>query len=480
MSGLPRPVDVLPHRPPFLFVDEVTRLEPGTSATGTWALSGEEWFFAGHFPGRPTLPGVLMCEAIAQVGAIAVLTTSASPASCRCSAASTAPGSAGKSCPATRCGWTSDCHGCRRGPAREAAGPSSGDPTVRSPAPATCSLLSLTSESLGHGDRAGRSCRRVRRDLLAVRLRTAAVRPPDETAHLGYAHEIANLDLPEITEPPEVPDSATQWRAERESGRDDRYRAVWVANHPPLHYVVTAPLIWFSDTTDRPDGGLMLMRLANIAFAAAGVVFTYLLGRDLSGGAPHRCGCCGDRRPRSPGERAVLRSDERRPRVRRGDGGRLGWCPVRRHAVRSVERGDLVVLGVAAAACAGARSATLLVAVVVVVWVVVARWATAPGTVGRRVAPASTVAAYGFVPAAVLFGWYYVRNDRLYGDLAGSEFLLDRFGRIPRGSMFDVLTWGHLWVDLYHMLMSPSPLFTIRAPLSTSRCCSPPWGWSSC
>jgi 3-hydroxyacyl-[acyl-carrier-protein] dehydratase len=74
MIALPRPVDVLPHRPPFLFVDEVTRLEPGTSATGTWALSGEEWFFAGHFPGRPTLPGVLMCEAIAQVGAIAVLT----------------------------------------------------------------------------------------------------------------------------------------------------------------------------------------------------------------------------------------------------------------------------------------------------------------------------------------------------------------------------------------------------------------------
>jgi len=73
VSELPRPVDVLPHRPPFLFVDEVTRLDPGTGAAGTWTLTGDEWFFPGHFPGRPTLPGVLMCEAIAQVGAIAVL-----------------------------------------------------------------------------------------------------------------------------------------------------------------------------------------------------------------------------------------------------------------------------------------------------------------------------------------------------------------------------------------------------------------------
>jgi 3-hydroxyacyl-[acyl-carrier-protein] dehydratase len=70
---LPDPADVLPHRPPFLFVTAVTAVEPGVSARGRWDLTGDEAFFAGHFPGRPTLPGVLMVESLAQLGGIAVL-----------------------------------------------------------------------------------------------------------------------------------------------------------------------------------------------------------------------------------------------------------------------------------------------------------------------------------------------------------------------------------------------------------------------
>ncbi len=71
--SLPRPEAVIPHRRPFLFLDEVTELVPGQRARGRWHLSGDAPFFSGHFPGRPTLPGVLMCEAIAQLGAVAVL-----------------------------------------------------------------------------------------------------------------------------------------------------------------------------------------------------------------------------------------------------------------------------------------------------------------------------------------------------------------------------------------------------------------------
>ncbi len=65
---------ILPHRYPFLLVDRVIELEPGTRAVGIKQVTANEPQFTGHFPGRPIMPGVLMVEALAQTAGIAVLT----------------------------------------------------------------------------------------------------------------------------------------------------------------------------------------------------------------------------------------------------------------------------------------------------------------------------------------------------------------------------------------------------------------------
>lgn len=66
-------IALLPHRPPFRFVDAVDEHEPGARVRARYRVTGDEPFLAGHFPGNPIFPGVLQLEALAQAGAIAVL-----------------------------------------------------------------------------------------------------------------------------------------------------------------------------------------------------------------------------------------------------------------------------------------------------------------------------------------------------------------------------------------------------------------------
>lgn len=73
MLGVKEIGEIIPHRHPFLLVDKIIELEPGKRAVGKKCITFDEYFFRGHYPGEPVMPGVLMIEALAQVGAVCIL-----------------------------------------------------------------------------------------------------------------------------------------------------------------------------------------------------------------------------------------------------------------------------------------------------------------------------------------------------------------------------------------------------------------------
>ena len=74
--GIKEIQEIIPHRHPFLLIDFIDELEPGVRAVGYKSITFNEPQFNGHFPGQPVMPGVLMIEALAQVGAVAILSLS--------------------------------------------------------------------------------------------------------------------------------------------------------------------------------------------------------------------------------------------------------------------------------------------------------------------------------------------------------------------------------------------------------------------
>lgn len=280
--------------------------------------------------------------------------------------------------------------------------------------------------------------------------------PTDETAHVGYAQEIASLRLPQIREFPEVPVEARQWQAERSMANDIRYRGVWVANHPPLHYAAVAPLIWIGDATGAADAGLILMRFANVAFAALGVVFTFLLASELTR-RNHRLALLAAALAALVPQGHAVFSQGLNDGLGFAAGTAVVWAGARcLRRIDALSRRDLALLAGTVSVAFGSRAATMLLAVAVVGVVALRRFtrpAPSPAEQGRR---AARVALIGLGPAIVVFGWFYARNIVLYGDIGASQYLLDMFRRERRGSVFDQVVRWSMWSNVYEGLMSPT------------------------
>jgi hypothetical protein len=291
---------------------------------------------------------------------------------------------------------------------------------------------------------------------LAIGSLFALEQPPfvgaDEKAHLGYAYVVADGSLPTIDQLQPVPIWARQWMSESISTTPFANRSVWVANHPPLYYVSVAPLIWYSELTQRSDGGLLLMRLANIAWGAVGLAFTYLIASELT------------KSPRlalvSTGVAAMVTQLYASLSLGMSDGMTFAaGAAVTWAGLRCLQRGsttrNLWLLALTTAVATGTRAATMLVAFAVVATVAAFEFSKPVAANTDRRRAALRVGVIGLVPAALAFGWFYLRNIVLYGDIGASSYLLERFDREPNGSIVSTLLRDGLWRSLYSRSMSP-------------------------
>lgn len=304
--------------------------------------------------------------------------------------------------------------------------------------------------------------------ILAMSLQVAVSTPPlhqaDERAHASYATVLAHGTLPTIRTPiPDEPDRYPRL-ARMLQGRDAAHRSIWVANHPPLYYAMSVPLVWVGDGLGRPSVTYLGMRVLNALGFAAAVLLAALIAGELvprrrgamllgtaalalsAGAIPYRAGAIYNDGIATAAAFLVI------------------WLGLRMVRDGPAARG-VAQVAVAGAAAAAARS-TGLVAVVFACAAVAAAYLLRERT-ARGVARAGlAVAAVGGLPAAAI-GWFYLRNISLYGSMTGSGALFQQFGRAPSGSTLHTLVDPQFYVQLLESLwvdeLLPTPFVAVAA-----------------
>lgn len=287
----------------------------------------------------------------------------------------------------------------------------------------------------------------------------------DERVHLGYVEVVLQGDLPEVDS--DVPLDG-HFRALREFYPSGTEAAgprgdVWVANHPPLMYLMAAPPAWLAATLGIDIGPPMVLRLLSGLGMSIGVVATAAVSDALL-----------PRRHRSAVLAAALASTT--PGLVSigafgyNDGaafaiGTALLAVVLRLARVGPSRGALVAtLGLGAAAVLVRSSLLPLVPIAAVVWLV-RTWRSSPRRAVLR------AAAVALVPA-IAGGWFYLRNIDLYGSFSGSGHLQEKFGRTRVGSTGEVmrrpLFLAGAWQDLWGSLKSNAAVGSGRILVGTT------------
>ncbi|MGI8755726.1 MAG: hypothetical protein ACR2MB_07675 [Acidimicrobiales bacterium] len=302
----------------------------------------------------------------------------------------------------------------------------------------------------------------------------------DEQAHVGYVLAIQSGHLPTIDTPIDQANGGVALRA-RLAIEPARRRDIWVANDPPLPYVLAAGPAAISRALGWSGGPLIGLRLFNATCMAAAVVFAARLGRGLAGG-DQRVGLV------AGGLLAALPHVGFIGGVGFTDGPALLGALAMLDALVSVcrlgpTRRQVALVGLWCALGASVRpmTAALAAAVAAMAFAVVAwRWVQArrraqplPATDDRRLSKRAEPvwsALVLAVPTLALSGWWYVRNIRLYGDATGSQRLFDKFLREPSGEQpVAILRHPSVWHQTLRTLFTRR----LERPLASD----PGWWW---
>lgn len=264
--------------------------------------------------------------------------------------------------------------------------------------------------------------------------------PPDELYHVGYTATVLAGRLPTLTTP--LPTERMPL-----APADGQPRRVYVANHPPLFYVLTAAPLWLGQRLDAPRAGFLAARLVSASLAAAGVVLVAWLAALLVPGRPRVAvgtAWLAALLPSLPHVSAFVYNDGL---------GFLAATATLVAAVALLRRGPaprrLAGLAVASAAAALTRAPGLALVAVAVAAAAGGVLLHRGGPPGRRVLAAASAGAVVAGTAGGLAIWFYLRNRSLYGSLTGAAYNQELFGFEPQGHVLALLRSPAYLLRLY-------------------------------